>query len=76
MIHSRLIGSGHCLPERVVLNAELSARLDTTDEWIRTRTGIDSRIHRKNQVQSICRISLDETPSKFRNNPSCLKKNC
>ena len=43
MIHSRLIGSGHCLPERVVLNAELSARLDTTDEWIRTRTGICQR---------------------------------
>jgi 3-oxoacyl-[acyl-carrier-protein] synthase-3 len=43
MIHSRVIGSGRCLPERVVLNEELATRLDTTDEWIRTRTGIRQR---------------------------------
>ena len=36
-------GVGHHLPERVVENAEFEARLDTTDEWIRTRTGIERR---------------------------------
>jgi len=36
-------GVGHYLPERVVPNAEFEARLDTTDEWIRTRTGIERR---------------------------------
>ncbi|MBC6447897.1 beta-ketoacyl-ACP synthase III [Actinokineospora xionganensis] len=38
-------GIGSCLPPRAVSNAELSARLDTTDEWIRTRTGIARRWH-------------------------------
>ena len=36
-------GSGHFLPERVVENAEFEATLETTDEWIRTRTGIERR---------------------------------
>ncbi|MFN0113185.1 MAG: beta-ketoacyl-ACP synthase III, partial [Paracoccaceae bacterium] len=33
----------HYLPSRVVPNAEFEAKLDTTDEWIRTRTGIERR---------------------------------
>ncbi len=36
-------GCGHYLPERVVENAEFERTLDTTDEWIRTRTGIERR---------------------------------
>ncbi|SEL32177.1 beta-ketoacyl-ACP synthase III [Pacificibacter marinus] len=36
-------GVGHYLPERVVPNAEFEATLDTTDEWIRTRSGIERR---------------------------------
>ncbi|MCC6008782.1 MAG: ketoacyl-ACP synthase III [Rhodobacteraceae bacterium] len=36
-------GIGHYLPERVVENAEFEASLDTSDEWIRTRTGIERR---------------------------------
>jgi 3-oxoacyl-[acyl-carrier-protein] synthase-3 len=36
-------GVGHYLPERVVPNAEFEARLETSDEWIRTRTGIERR---------------------------------
>ncbi|TWE13692.1 3-oxoacyl-[acyl-carrier-protein] synthase-3 [Prauserella muralis] len=38
-----LAGLGGWLPPRVVDNDELSARLDTSDEWIRTRTGIGRR---------------------------------
>ncbi|WP_399083216.1 beta-ketoacyl-ACP synthase III [Streptomyces sp. BBFR2] len=38
-----LCGVGGRLPERIVSNAELSARLETTDEWITTRTGIRNR---------------------------------
>jgi 3-oxoacyl-[acyl-carrier-protein] synthase III len=40
---SRIIGCGAYLPERVVTNDELAARLDTSDEWIRQRTGIAER---------------------------------
>ena len=36
-------GVGHYLPERVVENAEFEATLDTSDEWIRTRSGIERR---------------------------------
>ncbi len=37
------IGCGHYLPERVVENAEFEKTLDTSDEWIRARTGIERR---------------------------------
>ncbi|WP_408740334.1 beta-ketoacyl-ACP synthase III [Acetobacter sp. AN02] len=40
---SLLVGSGKYLPARVVTNDELSSRVDTSDEWIRTRTGICQR---------------------------------
>ncbi|WP_010139136.1 beta-ketoacyl-ACP synthase III [Oceanicola sp. S124] len=36
-------GIGHYLPDRVVPNAEFEKTLDTTDEWIRTRSGIERR---------------------------------
>ncbi len=36
-------GVGHFLPERVVPNAEFEATLDTNDEWIRARSGIERR---------------------------------
>jgi 3-oxoacyl-[acyl-carrier-protein] synthase-3 len=38
-----LCGIGAALPQTVVSNADLTARLDTTDEWIRSRTGIAQR---------------------------------
>jgi len=38
-----VLGAGHHLPERVLTNAELTAALATSDEWIRTRTGIRER---------------------------------
>ena len=43
MIYSRIVGTGSYLPARVVTNDELSRTLDTSDEWIRTRTGIRQR---------------------------------
>ena len=36
-------GVGHYLPERVVSNAELEKTVETTDEWIRSRSGIERR---------------------------------
>lgn len=38
-----ITGTGSYLPERVVTNAELATKLDTTDEWIYSHTGIRSR---------------------------------
>jgi 3-oxoacyl-[acyl-carrier-protein] synthase-3 len=42
-LRSQVIGCGGYLPERIVTNDELAARLDTSDEWIRQRTGIGER---------------------------------
>ena len=42
-IHSRIAGTGSYLPEKVVTNDDLSKVVDTSDEWIRTRTGIRQR---------------------------------
>jgi len=38
-----VVGLGSYLPERIVTNDDLAQRLDTSDEWIRTRTGIRER---------------------------------
>lgn len=38
-----VIGVGHYLPDRIVTNTELEKTVDTTDEWIRTRSGIEQR---------------------------------
>jgi 3-oxoacyl-[acyl-carrier-protein] synthase-3 len=43
MIYSRVIGWGSYLPDQVLTNDDLARRLDTSDEWIRTRTGIRER---------------------------------
>jgi 3-oxoacyl-[acyl-carrier-protein] synthase-3 len=40
---SRIAGTGRYLPEKILSNAELAQRVDTSDEWIRTRTGIRQR---------------------------------
>ncbi|WP_339228788.1 beta-ketoacyl-ACP synthase III [Oceanobacillus sp. FSL K6-2867] len=38
-----ILGTGHYLPTRVVTNKDLEKIVDTNDEWIRTRTGIEER---------------------------------
>jgi 3-oxoacyl-[acyl-carrier-protein] synthase III len=43
MPRTRILGTGFAVPDRVVTNQELSTVMDTTDEWIRTRTGIAER---------------------------------
>ncbi len=43
MVYSRIKGTGRHLPERVLTNSDLEKLVDTTDEWIRTRTGIERR---------------------------------
>ena len=47
---SRIIGTGSCLPAAKVTNDWLSTKMDTSDEWIVSRTGIRER-----------RIARDET---------------
>ena len=42
-VHVSITGLGCHVPERVVTNAELARLVDTSDEWITTRTGIKER---------------------------------
>ncbi len=42
-MNAGIIGIGKYLPENVVTNFDLEKRVDTSDEWIRTRTGIEER---------------------------------
>lgn len=44
---SIVIGCGAYLPEKVVTNRELALRVDTTDEWITERTGIQTAAYRR-----------------------------
>ena len=38
-----ILGTGHYAPEKILSNADLERMVDTSDEWIRTRTGIETR---------------------------------
>src|SRR5215831_20144194 len=42
-MHSRIVGTGSYLPAHILTNDDLAKRVDTSDEWIRTRTGIRER---------------------------------
>ena len=42
-IRAEIAGTGMFLPRKVLTNANLEKTLDTSDEWIRTRTGICER---------------------------------
>lgn len=42
-MNAGIVGIGRYLPEKIVTNADLEKVMDTSDEWIRTRTGIEER---------------------------------
>jgi 3-oxoacyl-[acyl-carrier-protein] synthase-3 len=58
MIYSRIAGTGSYLPPRVMTNDELAARLDTSDAWIRSRTGIVQR-HIAEESQTSSDLALE-----------------
>lgn len=43
MVNARITGTGSALPGKILTNAELATLVDTSDEWITTRTGIKER---------------------------------
>ncbi|HEX7251060.1 MAG TPA: beta-ketoacyl-ACP synthase III [Burkholderiales bacterium] len=58
MIYSRIAGTGSYLPPRVMTNDEFAARLDTSDAWIRERTGIAQR-HIADESQGSSDLALE-----------------
>ena len=55
---SAVTGVGGYLPEEIVTNADLAKVVDTTDEWIRERTGIHQR-HRAAQGQGASDLAVE-----------------
>jgi 3-oxoacyl-[acyl-carrier-protein] synthase-3 len=55
-MYSRILGTGSYLPERVLTNADLEKVVDTTDDWIRSRTGIERR-HLAAENQTTCDLA-------------------
>src|SRR5690625_3902686 len=47
-----VLGVGHYLPEKITTNKDFEKTLDTTDEWIRTRTGIEERRFAEDDVDT------------------------
>jgi 3-oxoacyl-[acyl-carrier-protein] synthase-3 len=58
MIYSRIVGTGSYLPPRIMANDEFAARLDTSDAWIRERTGIVER-HIADETQASSDLALE-----------------
>lgn len=54
--YSKIIGSGSYLPEKILTNGELEAMVETSDEWIRDRTGIRER-HIAADDQTTCDLA-------------------
>jgi 3-oxoacyl-[acyl-carrier-protein] synthase-3 len=58
MIYSRIVGTGSFLPPRIVTNDDFAARIETSDAWIRERTGIRQR-HFAEESQTSSDLALE-----------------
>jgi len=62
-----IIGTGHYVPQKVVTNFDLMKMVDTSDEWIRTRTGIrERRIADETLLLQIWQHRLQSAPFRTR----------
>lgn len=59
-IYSRIIGTGGYLPEKILTNVDLEQMVETSDEWIRERTGIEQR-HVAADGQTTCDLAEQAT---------------
>lgn len=55
-MHARIAGTGRYLPSRILTNKELEVMIDTSDEWIRSRTGICQR-HIASEEETVSSMS-------------------
>lgn len=59
MIRSKIAGVGHYVPEQIVTNDDLSKVMDTSDEWIRERTGIEERRYGKKHEETTTTMAAE-----------------
>ncbi|MEM9990561.1 MAG: beta-ketoacyl-ACP synthase III [Bacteroidota bacterium] len=58
MLRAKIGGIGYYVPERVVTNDELTKVMDTSDQWIRERTGIEERRYAEKHVESTSTLGV------------------
>ena len=61
MIRSKIAGIGYYVPERVVTNKDLEKVMDTSDEWIQERTGIQERRYGKKHKETTTTMAAEAT---------------
>ena len=66
---SRIVGMGHCVPDRVVTNDDLAKFIDTSNEWIVQRTGIEERRWVEGNVGA-ADLAFDATKSPVSDGPN------
>ena len=56
-----IVGTGSYLPERIMTNFDIEKFLDTSDEWIYTRTGIKERriAHKDMATSDLCKVACE-----------------
>lgn len=64
MIRSRIAGIGKYVPAQIVTNQDLTKYMDTSDEWIQERTGIQERryAHRTNETTTTMGVEAAQLP--------------
>ncbi len=73
MYHGKITGTGSFLPEHIVTNKDLANIVDTTDEWVYTRTGIrERRIAKDNDVHEMAVLAGQKALECSRVNPEEL----
>ncbi|MBP9056042.1 MAG: 3-oxoacyl-ACP synthase, partial [Saprospiraceae bacterium] len=60
-MHTKIGGIGYYVPEKVVTNHDLTQLMDTTDEWIRERTGIEERRYATKHKESTSSLGAKAT---------------
>ena len=68
--YARITGWGRYVPERVLTNSDLEKMVDTSDEWIRTRTGIRER-RIAGPGETCCTMSLASARQGAGRGPAC-----
>ena len=64
-MYSRIESIGSFLPEKIITNEDLEQRVDTSDEWISTRTGIEQR-HIADDSQATSDLALEASQDAIR----------
>ena len=64
-MYSRIESIGSFLPEKIITNQDLEQRVDTSDEWISTRTGIEQR-HIADDNQATSDLALEASQDAIR----------